>query len=75
MKIYMVARWYPLGDQARGCRSRFHTAGAFLNIENARAACAEANANLLAHAYRENNYADHRYRHHVISYKVKDYNQ
>jgi len=73
MKIYMVARWVPLANPLdRGYRARFHTMGAFLDIENARAACLEANKNLLKHRNSEGWYTDHRYLHHVISYKVRD---
>lgn len=73
MKIYMVARWIPLANPLdRGYRARFHTMGAFLKVENARAACAEANKNLLAKRHSEGWYTDHRYLHHVISYKVRD---
>lgn len=48
--------------------------GAFISIENARAACAEANENLKQHRHVEGWYSDHRYLHHVISYKVRDAN-
>lgn len=72
-KIYMVARWVPLANPLdRGYRARFHTMGVFLDIENARAACLEANKNLLKHRHSEGWYTDHRYLHHVISYKVRD---
>lgn len=73
MKIYMVARWVQLGASAQHqTRARFHTMGAFLDIKNARAACKEANHNLLKHRHREGWYTDHRFLHHVISYKVRD---
>ena len=76
MNIYMVARWIPLGHNGTYHeRGRFHTHGAFLNVENARAACAEANDNLRKQRHHENWYTDHRYLHHVISYKVRDYKE
>jgi len=44
-RVYLVARY---GETHMG-RARFHTQGAWLNVENAREAARQANAQLIKH--------------------------
>ncbi len=68
-RIYMVARY---GEIHMG-RARLHTAGAWLNVENARLAAKEANANLLKHRTAcLLSTGKPRFPFHVISYKIRD---
>jgi hypothetical protein len=67
-RVYLVARY---GETHMG-RARFHTQGAWLNVENAREAARQANAQLIKHNTPLKPDGTPRFVFHVISYKIRD---